>query len=54
MTKYTFRQKKDELSNVSGAAACTCSPATLDTKLWNGVGLIVVGRYSPSDDGWVV
>ena len=33
---------------------CTCNPATLEAKFWNGVGLIVVGGKSSSIGGWIV
>ena len=39
---------------VSSVVACTCNPATLEAKFWNGVGLIPVGGNSPSIGGWIV
>ena len=41
-------------SVVSGVAACTCDPATLEAKFWNSVGLTPVKGNSPSIGGWIV
>ena len=37
-----------------GVVACTCNPATLGTKFWNGFGGTPVGGNSPSIGEWIV
>ena len=37
-----------------GVVACTCNPATLETKFWNGLGETPVGGNSPSIGEWIV
>ena len=37
-----------------GVVACTCNPATLGAKFWNGFGATPVGANSPSIGEWIV